>query len=105
VTLAAFEIFAFSISKIQKMLIKYLPAITFLDPLAEFTNGLRLPKQNLSVSSASKPAGFRHVCLQSWGKHKILCVSGLYLELSRMHCHVACTTTHQHTSLPTVEIV
>jgi hypothetical protein len=29
----------------------------------------------------------------------------LYLELSRMHCHVACTTTHQHTSLPTVEIV
>ena len=44
VTLAAFEIVDFPISKIQKMLIIYLLAINFHDLLVEFTNGLRLPK-------------------------------------------------------------
>lgn len=47
VILATFEIVGFPISKIQKMLIKYLLAITFLDLLVEFTNGLRLPKRKV----------------------------------------------------------
>lgn len=47
VILATFEIVGFPISKIQKMLIKYLLAITFFDLLVEFTNGLRLPKQKV----------------------------------------------------------
>lgn len=56
VILATHEIVAFPMSKIQKMLIKYLLAITFLDLLVEFTNGLRLPRRNvLCISLASKP--------------------------------------------------
>lgn len=43
VTLATFELVGFPISNIQKMLIKYLLAITFLDPLVESTNGLSAP--------------------------------------------------------------
>lgn len=39
-----FEIVGFPISNIEKVLIKYLLAITFLDLLVELGNGLRLPK-------------------------------------------------------------
>lgn len=61
VILATFEIVGFPMSKIQKMLIKYLLAITFLDLLVEFTNGLRLPKRKvLCVSLASQPAALLH---------------------------------------------
>lgn len=54
--LATFEIVGFPMSKIQKMLIKYIPAITFLDLLVEITNVLRLPKWKVVyISLAPKP--------------------------------------------------
>lgn len=66
VTLATFEVVGFPISNIQKMLIKYLLTVTFLDLLVEFTNGLRLPKWKVMYffgSQAGSPRVWVQMCV------------------------------------------
>lgn len=89
VTLAAFEVVGFPISNIQKMLIKYLLTVTFLDLLVEFTNGLRLPKWKVMYffgSQAGSPRVWR-VC--SIFRTLSRCALRVPRVLGPAHCEVA----------------
>lgn len=89
VTLATFEVVGFPISNIQKMLIKYLLTVTFLDLLVEFTNGLRLPKWKVMYffgSQAGSPRVWR-VC--SIFRTLSRCALRVPRVLGPAHCEVA----------------
>lgn len=89
VTLATFEVVGFPISNIQKMLIKYLLTVTFLDLLVEFTNGLRLPKWKVMYFFGSQTRSPRVWRVCSIFRTLSRCALRVPRVLGPAHCEVA----------------